>query len=72
MMFFDTVHTYHQLSDELFAHGYKVNKYLVFHDTEIYRKELWPAIKEYMNLTMDWEIDKVFTNNNGLLILKRL
>jgi GTPase involved in cell partitioning and DNA repair len=71
MMFFDTVHTYHQLSDELFAHGHKVEKYLVFHDTEIYKKELMPAIREYMNMNLDWKIEKIFTNNNGLLIMGR-
>lgn len=33
MIFIDTLHSYLQLSLELFLHAYKANKYIVFHDT---------------------------------------
>ncbi len=72
LMFFDTIHTYYQLSDELMAHGHNVEKYLIFHDTETYKKELMPAIKEYMKDNPQWVVEKEFKNNNGLLILKRI
>lgn len=71
LMFFDTLHTYEQLRDELGQHAYKVMKYMIFHDTETYKKELMPAIEEYLESHPQWMIDKVFTNNNGLLILQR-
>ncbi len=72
LMFFDTIHTYYQLLDELMAHGHRVEKYLIFHDTETYKKELMPAIKEYMKDNPQWVVEKEFKNNNGLLILKRV
>lgn len=34
-------------------------------------KGLRPAVEEFLKENDDWEIDKVFTNNNGLTILKR-
>ncbi len=71
LMFFDTLHTYHQLTDELKKHGNNVNKYLIFHDTETYKKELMPAIKKFVNENNHWEFHQIFINNNGLLILKR-
>ncbi len=69
LMFFDTLHTYHQLSDELKAHGNNVNKYLIFHDTETYKKELMPAIKEFIKENEHWVLHEKFDNNNGLIIL---
>lgn len=35
--FFDSLHTYSQLSNELRLHGNKANKYLAFHDTESFK-----------------------------------
>lgn len=34
-------------------------------------KGLRPALEEFLKENNEWEIDKVFTNNNGLTILKR-
>jgi hypothetical protein len=34
-------------------------------------KGLRPAVEEFLKENDEWEIDKVFTNNNGLTILKR-
>lgn len=72
LIFFDTLHTYHQLSSELRLHGNKASKYLIFHDTLSYFSELVPAISEYLKETNEWELDKIFYNNNGLTILKRI
>lgn len=71
LMFFDTLHTYEQLSAELKAHGDNVNKYLVFHDTETYKDELMPAINDFLKIRGGWIKDKIWFNNNGLLILKQ-
>lgn len=70
LILFDTLHTYYQLSDELKLHGNKASKYLVFHDTETYKKELMPAIKEFIKENNHWSLHEQFTNNNGLTILK--
>jgi len=34
-------------------------------------KGLWPAVEEFLTLHPEWEIEKRYTNNNGLTILKR-
>lgn len=34
-------------------------------------KGLWPAIEEFLNEHPEWSIEKRYTNNNGLTILKR-
>jgi hypothetical protein len=36
LLFIDTMHTYQQLKSELNRHHTKVNKFLIFHDTELY------------------------------------
>lgn len=35
-------------------------------------KGLQPAIDEFLQLNKDWKIHEVFTNNNGLTVLKRV
>jgi len=71
LMFFDTLHTYQQLSSEINAHNSIVNKYMIFHDTETFSSELNPAINEFLVKNNNWSIEKIFKNNNGLTILKR-
>lgn len=72
LMFFDTLHTYAQLKAELDAHAKNVSKFLIFHDTETFKEELIPAIKDYMNGNPShWLVDRMYSNNNGLLILQR-
>lgn len=87
MLFIDTLHEYEQTSKELKLHADKVKKYLVFHDTELfkYRNERIPdvvgtgkenigifqAIEEFLQQNSQWKIHEVFTNCNGLTILKR-
>lgn len=79
LLFLDTLHTYAQLCRELSLHGHKVQKYLIFHDTQTYgeigedgsRPGLRQAIREYMVATGCWSIQQEFTNNNGLTILHR-
>lgn len=72
MIFFDTDHTYEQLSAELRLHGNKASKYLVFHDTVSYEKALMPAINEFLAANEHWEVKKHYRNNNGLLVLERI
>jgi len=69
LIFFDTLHTYEQLSQELKLHGNKSNKFLIFHDTETYHKELIPAITDFMVENRQWMVYETFFNNNGLIVL---
>jgi hypothetical protein len=39
LLFIDTVHSYKQLSMELYLHGSKANKYIIFHDTVSFGEE---------------------------------
>jgi len=82
LLFIDTRHTYRQLAQELTLHSPKVKKFLIFHDTETYgyvneydiedeKQGLNPAIEEFLKIHSEWEKLEVFTNNNGLTILKR-
>jgi len=80
LLFIDTYHTYTQLSKELLLHGNKARRYLIFHDTatfglrgEDYKTPgIVAAIYEFMLGNPHWFIEEVFTNNNGLFVLKRI
>jgi hypothetical protein len=79
LLFIDTLHTYSQLKKELDLHAEKAKKYLILHDTESFKengedkvdKGIGFAIEEFLLENKKWEIEKVYTNNNGLMILKR-
>jgi len=72
LIFFDTLHTYEQLKEELALHGNSSRKYLIFHDTVTCGNEIMPAIYEFMDANPKWRKFEEFFNNNGLLILKKL
>jgi hypothetical protein len=78
-LFIDSLHTYEQLSRELFLHARNVKKYIGFHDTEIFGTNgetggigLNQAIEEFMSSTHpEWVLEYRTTINNGLTILRR-
>lgn len=72
LLFIDTLHTYDQLSKELFLHGNKAKKFIILHDTTSFSKELLPAIDEFLKNNTHWVRKEVFQNNNGLTILHRV
>lgn len=81
LLFIDTLHTYEQLKKELKMHCDKVKKYIIMHDTYIFKhsgengdknKGLKDAIDEFLENNDKWEIKEEFINNNGLTILKRI
>lgn len=88
MLFIDTWHCYDQLIAELNRHAVMVDKYIVMHDTTSFweKWEIWAwypcvkekydwlnkAINEFLENNKDWKILKVFDNNNGLTVLKRV
>ena len=82
LLFIDTLHCYHQLSQELALHHHKANKYIIMHDTTSYQYKdegsasegctgegLQKAVDEFLLSHNNWKIDHVYTNNNGLTIL---
>jgi hypothetical protein len=69
MIFFDTDHTYDQLSKELKIYGNRANKFLVFHDTNV--EEMTRAIYEFINENLHWVIIENKENCNGLMVLGR-
>jgi hypothetical protein len=79
LIFFDTLHSYTQLRQELKLHGNKARRYLIFHDLVSYglRGEdgeipgIGAAIDEFLLANRHWVGDAMYTNNNGLAILKR-
>lgn len=87
LLFIDTWHCYQQLKSELSIHSQNVAKYIIFHDTTTYefvdeefygdvsnseKHGLWAAIEEFVLSDPDWILEKRYTNNNGLTILKRV
>ena len=71
LLFIDTDHTYNQCSQELRQHAYKVNKFIIFHDTAIYGADLNKAIEEFLEKNNDWMIREKLLNNNGLTVLAK-
>ena len=82
-LFIDTLHTYEQLSQELYLHSSKVSKYIAFHDTELFglRGEnyegkfvegLRKAINEFLQVNPQWKQVYQTSINNGLTIIEKL
>jgi hypothetical protein len=80
LLFIDTAHRYSQLKIELQNHADKARKYIVFHDVVscgAFIKDsldggLNQAIDEFMAEHPEWKVKKLYTNNNGLLIIERI
>lgn len=69
LLFIDTEHTYDQVTSELNLHASKVKKYIIFHDTII--MEVYQAICEFLFCHNEWGTYLEFTNNNGLIVLRK-
>jgi len=71
-IFFDTDHTYKQLSQELQLHGNKSNKYLLFHDTIGCANEIVPAINEFLEENSEWIVFDHSVESQGMTSLARM
>ena len=78
LLFIDTWHTYNYLKIELNKHSENVQKYIIIHNIYTYGLigedgglGLIPAIMEFLINNPEWEIKEFYTNNNGLIIIKR-
>lgn len=79
LLWIDTLHNASQLEIELKLHADKARKYLAFHDVvtfwthwETEDKGLMYAITEFLEAHKEWTIEKLYENNNWLLLLKRI
>lgn len=80
VLFTDTDHMYEQLLAELQRHSGKVKHAILIHDTfncgligerGVGPKGLFHAIDEFLANHDEWYIEKTYTNNHGLTILRR-
>jgi len=71
-IFFDTDHTYKQLSQELHLHGNKSKKYLLFHDTIGCAHEIVPAINEFLEENSEWIVFDHSLDSQGMTCLARM
>jgi len=71
-IFFDTDHTYKQLSQELQLHGNKSKKYLLFHDTIGCAHEIVPAINEFLEENSEWIVFDHSLDSQGMTCLARM
>ena len=71
-IFFDTDHTYKQLSQELHLHGNKSQKYLLFHDTIGCAHEIVPAINEFLEEYPEWIVFDHSLDSQGMTSLARM
>ena len=78
LLFIDTLHTYKQLSYELFQFHKYVKKYIALHDTVIFGEKgedgglgLIAAVSEFLTFFPTWKIKSHYENNNGLTVLER-
>ncbi len=78
LIFFDTKHTFDQLSAELDRHAGFARSFLVFHDTVTFGdrghgggKGLLEAIANYRDAHPVWAFQKQFDDSHGLTILSK-
>ena len=71
-IFFDTDHTYKQLSQELQLHGNKSLKYLLFHDTVGCAHEIIPAINEFLEEYPEWMVFDHTVEAQGMTSLAKM
>lgn len=78
LLFIDTLHTEQQLRSELNRHSGKVSRYIVMHDLTMFgevgedgKRGLKYALKQFLRVTLDWNICYETSANNGLVIIER-
>ncbi len=78
LLFIDTRHTEKQVFQELTLHERSVAEYIIMHDVVSFgetgeegERGLNYGIREFLSINSDWRINDYYTNNNGLLVLRR-
>lgn len=85
LLFLDSYHSCDQVKKELELHAAKVRKYIMFHDTTLYgfvgqgykpesdyyELGVWPAIQEFLDTHIQWQIVHHVEENNGFTVLQK-
>jgi hypothetical protein len=71
-LFIDSDHSYDCLTKELKLHADRVTRFIAFHDTVSYGRELMPAIDEFLKEHPEWQPLEVYDNNNGFIVIHRV
>lgn len=71
LLFIDTTHTYDHLYAELERHKNKVSRYIIFHDTKLF-KTINTAIDQLLINTNEFKVVDVRTDDPGLTICERV
>lgn len=70
LLFIDSLHTKAHLRAELTKHKDLVSKYIIFHDTTLFSKQLMPPIQELLD-EGDFEVAEHLKDKPGLMVIKR-
>jgi GT2 family glycosyltransferase len=78
VLFVDSAHTADCVEKELKTHAYKVNKFIIFHDTHTFGdvgedggEGIKKPIYDFLSNNQEWKIIYEANNNNGLIILAK-
>lgn len=79
LLFIDSFHTESQLRTELDRHSGNVRHYIAMHDTTTFGevgedggRGLMFALRQFLRVTLDWNICYETSANNGLVIISRV
>lgn len=76
LMFFDTLHSYKQVKNELNHRANKAKKYIIVHDTNFPKgskptKRVRDAVIEYVNKNADLVVALDYTDYTGIMVVER-
>lgn len=72
LLLVDSLHTPEHLRKELLIHPVKVQKFMIFHDTEVNGSKLFKVLENFVKNNSCWSIFEHYPNNVGYTILKRV
>lgn len=71
LMFVDSNHSQSHFRAEMNLHKVKIKKYLIVHDTTMFKRQLMPVIDDLVE-NREFEIIEKFESSPGLTVLKKL
>lgn len=79
LLFIDSRHTREQLAEELRLHAWRVRRFIILHDTELFGFNgegggpgLKPALIEFMQKNKEWSVIYASKDQAGLMVLGKL
>ncbi len=79
LLFIDTYHVYEHMRAELELHAGRVRRFIAMHDTTTFGESgeregsrgLWPAVRDFLAVHLEWRLVARYHHNHGLTILER-